>query len=67
MENNEKKRFGRRAGFGIAALALITIEHYVAIFKELSIEWPTTYAMYIAGITAFIIFGLSATDIFKKK
>lgn len=67
MENNEKKRFGRRASFGIAALVLITIEHYVAIFKSLGIEWPTNYAMYVAGIVAFIIGGLSATDIWGKK
>lgn len=66
MENNDKK-YSRRVRFGIAAIVLVTIEHYIAIFKGLSIEWPTNYAMYIVGIVAFIIGGLSATDIWAKK
>lgn len=66
-DNNEKKRFGRRAGFGITALALSTISYYVCLFKNVPLEWFNTYSAFVVGIIGFIIGGLTITDILLKK
>lgn len=66
-ENNEKKRFGRRAGFGIAGMVLITTAFYFCIFKELDLNWFVKYSIYTLALIGFIISGLSLTDVIGKK
>lgn len=66
-ENNEKKRFGRRAGFGIAAVALITVFSYFCMFKfsdpEIGIKWVMVYSAIVGGICCLIGGLLTLTDI----
>jgi len=64
--NNEKKRFGRRAGGGIVAVALISLAFYVCIFKTVDLEWFKIYTSFIVGILGFVITGLTLTDLLKK-
>lgn len=74
-ENNEKKRFGRRAAIGIGALILVTVAfyHIVYIFKtsaelmKLGLDLFGSYSSIVLGLSIFIITGLSATDILLKK
>ncbi len=66
-KNNEKKRFGRRAGFGLGAVVLLTTAFYITLFKEVELDWFTKYSTYMVGLLAFIIGGLTATDIWGKK
>ena len=74
-ENNEKKRFGRRAGIGIGAIVLISLAFYVIIFVfksnadllKVGLDLFGNYSAIILGIAGFIIGGLSATDILLKK
>lgn len=66
-ENNEKKRFGRRAGFGITALVLSTASYYVCLFGGKSLDWFNTYSAFVVGIIGFIVSGLTITDILLKK
>jgi len=66
-ENNEKKRFGRRAGGGIVAVALISIAFYVCIFNQVKMDWFELYTQFIAGILGFVVTGLTLTDLLLKK
>ena len=66
MENNEKKRFGRRAGGGIIAASLITIAFYICLFKSADLAWLTFYTKWIVGVYGFVITGLTLTDLLKK-
>ncbi len=77
--NNEKKRFGRRAKFGVASLTLITAGFYVSMIvfvlikdkAELGLKWWLMYALLtfaICGLTSGL---LTVTDVkgllpFKK-
>ena len=73
MENN--KRIGRRAIIGGSALALISgfLIYIIETFKampelmEQGIKLFGSYSGIVFGVVAFIIGGLSATDIFVKK
>lgn len=65
-DNNEKKRFGRRAGGGIVAAGLITIAFYVCIFSTTSLEWFKFYTTFITGVYGFVVGGLTLTDLLKK-
>ena len=75
MENNEKKRIGRRAIIGGSALGLVSaaLVYIVETLKttpellELGMKLFGSYTGIVFGVTAFIIGGLSATDIFIKK
>ena len=70
---NDKKRFGRRAGFGVAALVLIQIAFYFCMFKFTDPEIGLKWFLFNSGITSIIcgvIAGvLTVTDIksFVKK
>ena len=67
MENNEKKRFGRRAGGGVVAATLITLAFYVCIFKTVDLEWFKVYTSFIVGVLGFVVSGLTLTDLILKK
>jgi len=64
--NNEKKRFGRRAGGGIVAVSLITIAFYVCIFNTVDMDWFKLYTSFVTGILGFVVTGLTLTDLLKK-
>lgn len=65
-ENNEKKRFGRRAGGGIIAASLVTIAFYICLFKGADLTWLKLYATWVVGIYGFVVGGLTLTDLLKK-
>jgi len=67
MAMSEKKRFGRRAGFSLGAVVLLTIAFYITLFKEADLDWFVKYSTYIVGLLVFIISGLTATDIWGKR
>lgn len=69
--NNEKKRFGRRAKFGVASLVLTTVSFYVSMIifvlvknkPELGLKWWLMYALLtfaICGLTSGL---LTITDV----
>lgn len=64
--NNEKKRFGRRAGGGIIAVTLITIAFYICLFKDVDLAWLKLYTTWIVGVYGFVVGGLTLTDLLKK-
>lgn len=64
--NNEKKKFGRRAGGGIIAASLVTIAFYVCLFKSVDLAWLKLYTTWIVGIYGFVVGGLTLTDLLKK-
>jgi hypothetical protein len=64
--NNEKKRFGRRAGGGIIAAGLITIAFYVCLFADADLAWLKLYTTFIVGVYGFVVGGLTLTDLLKK-
>ena len=66
MENNEKKRFGRRAGGGIIAASLITVAFYICLFKGVDLTWLKFYTQWIVGVYGFVVGGLTLTDLLKK-
>jgi len=65
--NNDKKRFGRRAGFAVAAVALITVFAYFCMFKfsdpEAGLKWFIVYSVIVAGIFCLTGGLLTLTDI----
>lgn len=73
-ENNEKKRIGRRAVFGGAAILLLTWAFYHIVNRlgsdaellKLGIDLFGVYAPVVLGVIGFIFSGLTATDIFVK-
>ncbi len=82
VENNEKmlpclekKRFGRRAFFGLLAIVLLTWGYHETLFllkgdaelMKLGIDLFSVYGPIILGVVGFIFGGLTATDIFMKK
>ena len=67
MENNEKKRIGRRAIGGIITIVLVTVAYYITMLSKVDIEWFQIYT----GVT-LIIYGLGVgaltwTDLISKK
>lgn len=64
--NNEKKRFGRRAGGGIIVASLISLAFYVCIFKTVDLEWFKVYTTFMVGVYGFVVGGLTLTDLLKK-
>ncbi len=64
--NNEKKRFGRRAGGGIIAASLITVAFYVCLFVDADLAWLKLYTTFIVGVYGFVVGGLTLTDLLKK-
>lgn len=64
--NNEKKRFGRRAGGGIVAVSLITLAFYVCIFSSVDMAWFKIYTTFITGVYGFVVGGLTLTDLLKR-
>jgi len=75
MAEQNNKRFGRRAGIGIAAISLLTVAFYVVLIfcranadlMKIGRELFADYAVYVFGTAVFIIGGLSATDIFTLR
>ena len=65
-ENNEKKRWGRRLGVGIAALVHVDVFYMIAVAKGLTIEWFQKPAVIILGICLFIVGFLTATDLMNR-
>lgn len=62
-ENNEKRKWGRRAKSAIACGALLTISYYVCLFKGMDLTWFSEYAKYFTYILGFVVGGLTATDL----
>lgn len=75
MENNEKKRIGRRAVIGSCAMLLIMgcLIYIIESFKhdvELLIigkDFFSSFTSTTLGIAVFVITGLSVTDAILKK
>ena len=73
MENN--KRIGRRAVIGGSGLMLVSVAlvYIIETLKTtpemlgLGMKLFSSYTTIVFGVVAFIIGGLSATDIFVKK
>ena len=71
MENSEKKRFGRRATFGVVSLILTTIAFYVCMIifviveskPELGLNWWLMYALFTFGISGLASGLLTITDV----
>lgn len=67
MATNDKKRFGRRAGFAVAAMVLITAFAYIALLKisdpAIGLKWLMVYSLFIGGIAAIAGGLLTVTDI----
>lgn len=69
--NNEKKRWGRRANFGWASLALITLAFYVSMIifvlvkfaPEMGLKWWLLYAAFTFGICGLTSGLLTVTDV----
>ena len=69
--NNEKKRFGRRAQFGVASLILTTVAFYVCMIvfvlvkekAELGLNWWLMYALFTFGISGLASGLLTITDV----
>jgi hypothetical protein len=67
--NNEKKRFGRRAAFGVASLVLTTIAFYVCLIvfakakAETGLNWWLMYALFTFGISGLASGLLTITDV----
>ena len=74
-ENNEKKRIGRRAIIGGAAMLLITVAFYVIIYTfkndaellKIGQDLFGNYTAITLGVVGFILGALSATDLLGKK
>jgi len=70
-ENNETKRFGRRALFGIISLSLITVAFYACMIvfvlvkfaPEMGIKFWLLYACFTFGISGLVSGLLTVTDI----
>lgn len=64
---NDKKRFGRRAGFGVAALIILQVAFYFCMFRFSDPEIGLKWWLFNAGVTSIIcgvIAGvLTVTDI----
>ena len=67
MENNEKKRFGRRAFFGEQAIILISIAFILCMFQfdepMVGLKWFLVYSAFIVGISGLVSGLLTKTDI----
>lgn len=67
MSENEEKRFGRRAGSTVVYAGLLLLIYGVTVFKSLPLEYFETPIKYLTFALAFVIGGLTATDIILKK
>lgn len=67
VNNNEKKRFGRRAGGGIIVASLITMAFYFCILKDVELDWFKVYTTVMIGVYGFVVGGLTLTDLLNKK
>lgn len=67
MENNEKKRFGRRAFFGEQAIILISAAFLLSMFHfndaDIGLKWFLVYSAFIVGISGLVSGLLTKTDI----
>jgi len=64
--NNEKKRFGRRAACGFIIVALTTVAFYVCVFRGFDISWFAEYTRTMLFILGFVMGGLTITDTVKE-
>ena len=61
-ENNNGKRFGRRAACGFVVVLLTTVAFYVSMFKGIDLSWFTEYAKTNLYILGFVAGTLTITD-----
>ena len=66
MENNEKKRIGRRAIGGLITIILVTVAYYVTMLTEGAIDWFKIYTGVVLIIYGLAVGGLTWTDLMKK-
>ena len=60
--NNEKKRFGRRALLGFIVVGLIEINFYFCAFKPLDLSWFAEHTKVLLFVLGFITGTLTITD-----
>ena len=65
-QNNGKRRWGRRLGLGIAALVHIDFFYFMAITRNVDIDWFQIPATIVLGICLFVGGYLTATDLWGK-
>ena len=61
-ENNNGKRFGRRAACGFVTVALTTVAFYVSMFRGIDLSWFAEYAKTMLYVLGFIAGTLTVTD-----
>ncbi len=66
-ENNDKKRFGRRASATAIWGVCIMETWHVAVFNSMSIDWFTTVAGFLTLGLGIVTGTLTLTDLFAKK
>ncbi|MBA7697341.1 hypothetical protein ES703_106006 [subsurface metagenome] len=66
-KNNEKKRFGRRAGAGIVFAVLVVEIWHVVAFKNLALDYFEVPAKILFGALIVVVSGLTLTDLLLKK
>lgn len=64
MNNN---RWGRRLGSTIVWAVLINIAFYICMFRGVDIAWFGKYVSFMTVGLGFLVGGLTATDMIKKK
>jgi len=62
MENNNKKRWGRRMGATIVWTILVSTAFYICLFKGVELSWWLEYAKYHTYALGFIVGTLTITD-----
>lgn len=65
-ENNNAKRFGRRAGATMVYATLVTVAYYYTLVKGVDISWFKSYVQYMFGALGFLIGGITASHIFDS-
>ena len=66
-ENNDKKRFGRRAGATAIWAVCIMETWHVAVFRGMTLDWFTTIAGFLTLGLGVVTGALTITDIVMKK
>jgi len=66
VENNNGKRFGRRAACGFVTVTLTTVAFYISMFKGIDLSWFAEYTKAMLFILGFITGTLTITDTVKE-
>lgn len=67
MENNEKKRIGRRATGGLITIVLVTIAYYITMLTDTKLDWFKIYTGVVLIIYGLAVGGLTWTDLILRK